>query len=508
MAVINTNVAAINSQRQLKGSELSLQQALQRLSSGLRINSAKDDAAGLAIASRMSAQVSGINQAIRNANDAISLSQTAEGSLGESSNILRRIRDLAIQSANDTNSGTDRVALQQEVSQLQQELNRIANESEFNGRKVLDGTFSAQQFQVGANANQTVAVGMSSARATDMGNQYATTDGTAMQVIPGSGTTIGSVLSGVVPQTLTVSGLKVKTVSVNQNDSAYDIAHAVNSVSAETGVSARATTTADLTVSGIAASAASTFTFDLTSMNASNATKPNTARISVNVSNMNDLNQFADAINAKAGATGITAIAHAGTVTLESEAGDDIVIDNVSDGTTGAGVLNLVAQDFDGTGAFAPVAVPLNDGGNTSARLTGRVVFNASDSYSVESDTAITSLFMQTAASVLQDVGSIDITSQQGANDAIVVVDGALAFVNGLRAKLGAIQNRVESTISSLNATYENLTAARSRIQDADYAQETAALARSQVLQQAGIAMTAQANAVPNQVLQLLRGGG
>jgi flagellin len=505
MAVINTNIAAINSQRQLRGSEMSLQQALQRLSSGLRINSAKDDAAGLAIASRMSAQVSGINQAVRNANDAISLSQTAEGALGESSNILRRIRDLAVQSANDTNSGTDRVALQQEVSQLQQELNRIANESEFNGRKLLDGTFAAQQFQVGANANQTVAVGMGSARATDMGNQYATTDGTAMQVIGGSGTTIGSVPSSVVAQTLTVSGLKVQTVSVNQNDSAYDVAHAVNNISAQTAVSARATTTADLTVTGIAAGAASTFTFDLTSMNASNATNPTTARISINVSNMNDLTQFADAINAKAGATGVTAIAHAGTVTLESEAGDDIIIDNVSDGT-GTGVLNLTAQDFDGTGAFTPVPVPLNDGGNTSARLTGRVVFSASESYSVQSDTG-TTLFTQTAASVLQDVGSIDITSQQGSNDAIIVVDGALAFVNGLRAKLGAIQNRVESTVSNLNATYENLTAARSRIQDADYAQETAALSRSQVLQQAGIAMTAQANAVPNQVLQLLRGG-
>src|ERR1700754_4303158 len=201
MAVINTNIAAINSQRQLHSSEMTLQQSLQRLSSGLRINSAKDDAAGLAIASRMAAQVSGLNQAVRNANDAVSLSQTAEGALGESGNLLRRIRDLAVQAANDTNSGTDRVALQQEVGQLQQELNRIANETEFNGKKLLDGSFSAQQFQVGANANQTISIGMSSAKATDIGNQSVTTDGSALNVQAGN----APVASTVAAQTLSVS---------------------------------------------------------------------------------------------------------------------------------------------------------------------------------------------------------------------------------------------------------------------------------------------------------------
>src|SRR5689334_9091519 len=162
MAVINTNISSLNAQRNLMSSAGTLQTALQRLSSGLRINSAKDDAAGLAIASRMSAQISGLNQAIRNANDGISLAQTAEGSLSQTSSMLTRIRDLAVQAANDSNSGTDRAALQQEVGQLQQEINRVANETEFNGKKLLDGTFVAQQFQVGANANQTVAISMNS----------------------------------------------------------------------------------------------------------------------------------------------------------------------------------------------------------------------------------------------------------------------------------------------------------------------------------------------------------
>jgi flagellin len=487
------------------GSANSLQTSLQRLSSGLRINSAKDDAAGLAIASRMSAQISGINQAVRNANDAISLSQTAEGALGESSTILTRIRDLAVQSANDTNSGTDRVALQQEVGQLQQELNRVANETEFNGKKLLDGSFSAEQFQVGPNANQTIAIGMSSAKASTIGDQSVVTNGSGLNVQTATGATAASTIAA---QNLTVSGLKSSTVAVAVGASASDVATAVNNVSTDTGVTAVARTQADLTVTGIAAGASSTFTFTLASANGANPT-PTAVNISAKVSNMNDLSSVADAINAKSGSTGITAIAKAGKLTLSNEAGDDILIGAVSDGATGTGVMNLVAPDVDGAaGAFTPASVALNDGGTDSARVTGKVTFHASESFSVASDTGATLMAAGTTAtgSTLSSVGGIDISSQQGSNDAIVVVDSALNFINGLRAKLGSVQNRVESTISNLSATSENLTAARSRIQDADFAQETASLTRSQVLQQAGMAMLAQANAVPNQVLTLLRG--
>jgi flagellin len=504
MAVINTNTASINAQRNLMASNSTLQTSLRRLSSGLRINSAKDDAAGLAIASRMSAQVSGLNQAIRNANDAVSLSQTAEGALGESSNILRRIRDLSVQSANDTNSGSDRIALQQEVGQLQQELNRVANETEFNGRKLLDGSFSAQQFQVGANANQTISIGMTSAKATAIGNQSVVTDGTGLQAQVGtsSGGAIGATASTVAAQVLTVSGLKSSTVDVAAGAAASDIAASVNRVSADTGVNAVARSQANLTVSGVTGGS-STFTFNLASTNGATTT-PSAVNISAKVSNMSDLSGLADAINAKSGQTGITAVANAGTVTLTNEAGDDILIDNVTDGA-GTGTLNVASADVDGSGAFSPTPVALADGGTNSARVTGKVTFNSSDSFSVSSDTG-TTLMTAATGSTLSSVGSIDIGSQQGANDAIVVVDSALSFVNGLRAKLGAVQNRVESTISNLSATSENLTAARSRIQDADFAQETAELTRSQVLQQAGMAMLAQANALPNTVLTLLRG--
>jgi flagellin len=492
MAVINTNTTSLNAQRNLVGSAKTLETSLKRLSSGLRINSAKDDAAGLAIASRMAAQVSGLNQAVRNANDAISLSQTAEGALGESSNILRRIRDLSVQAANDTNSGTDRAALQQEVGQLQQELNRVANETEFNGKKLLDGSFVAQQFQVGANANQSIAISMSSAKGTDIGDQQVFAGGTALNPIAAAATVPANAVAA---QDLTVAGsIGSVTVSLVGGESAKVIAQSVNQQTANTGVTATAQTKAVLTAQNTG-----TFTFNLYGSNAS--TSP--AAISVNITNTADLSKVADAINAKSAQTGVTAIAQGGNVTLNSETGDDISLENVTDGATGT--LSVQAYDYDGAGAFAPGAAVALGGAAGSTRITGRVAFSSSEAYTVNTSAAGTLFANAANASTLNSVATINVGSQAGANDAISVVDGALSYVNSVRAKLGAVQNRVESTISNLSATSENLTAARSRIEDADFAQETASLTRSQVLQQAGMAMLAQANALPNNVLSLLR---
>jgi flagellin len=212
---------------------------------------------------------------------------------------------------------------------------------------------------------------------------------------------------------------------------------------------------------------------------------------------------MADAINAKSGQTGITATAKAGVITLANEAGDDIIIGNVSDGTTGTGTLSVEAAAADGT--YTGTGVVMTE--DNATRVTGQVKFNSSSSFSVTATaTSGTALVTGTVGSTLSNVGQIDIGTQKGSSNALVVIDSALDFVNGLRAKLGAAQNRVESSISNLSTTSENLTAARSRIQDADFAQETAALTRSQVLQQAGMAMLAQANAAPNNVLTLLRG--
>jgi flagellin len=486
MAVINTNIASLNSQRQLTGSQMTLEQSLRRLSSGLRINSAKDDAAGLAIASRMSAQVRGLNQAIRNANDGISLSQTAEGALGETSNMLRRMRDLSVQAANDTNSGTDRVALQQEVAQLQSEIARIATDTEFNGKKLLDGTFIAQQFHVGANANQTVSVTMTSANATAIGNHALTSGGTSTAAVAAAAAAPAA--NTVAAQTLTVSG-SVGTTNVNiaVGSTAFATAAAVNNVTASTGVSATARTTATLT-----ASAAGTFTFNLYGSNTA------AVAFSATVASVSDLNGLADAINGKAASTGITATANGGTITMVSEQGYDIGIENVLE--TGASGATFSVTGASGGAIALGAAV-----GTDSTRLAGTVSFKGSESYSVATNTGTTLMSAASVSSALSAVASINVGTQAGANSALSVVDGALGFINGLRAKLGAVQNRIESTVNNLSATSENLSAARSRIEDADFAKETAELTRSQVLQQAGMAMLAQANAMPNQVLSLLR---
>jgi flagellin len=493
MAVINTNAASINAQRNLVGSNGTLETSLRRLSSGLRINSAKDDAAGLAIASRMTAQVRGLNQAIRNANDAISLSQTAEGALGESSNILRRIRDLAVQSANDTNSGSDRAALQQEVAQMQQELNRIANETEFNGKKLLDGTFVAQQFQLGANANQVIGVSMGSAKATDMGNQALTSDGTAGGPVAAAAdlaTIAGAAGNGYTTQTLTITGgIGEADAQLTAGMSAKEIATSVNNVAESTGVTANARTKAQLELTTLTTS---TVSFQL--QGAGDA-----VQISANVTDAADLSGLASAINAKSGSTGVSAVSYGDRIELVSATGDDIGIGDFASGTAND-VMTITG--FDADGELSAAGVALTDGGSDSTVVGGRVSFSSSDAYSIAGAGAD---LLTTTVSSLNDVAAINIGSQLGANDAISVVDGALGFINGLRAKLGAVQNRVESTVSNLSATAENLTAARSRIEDADFAKETAELARSQVLQQAGMAMLAQANAIPNNVLSLLR---
>ena len=492
MAVINTNTASLDAQRNLMGSNGTLATSLKRLSSGLRINSAKDDAAGLAIASRMTAQVRGLNQAIRNANDAISLSQTAEGALGESSNILRRIRDLAVQSANDTNSGTDRAALQQEVQQMQEELNRIASDTEFNGKKLLDGSFVAQQFQVGANAQQTIGVSLGSAKAAAMGNQGLTTDGSAFNVNGATAVNALPATNPVVAGTFSVQGsIGTQRVTLAGGESAKAIAQAVNNVSESTGVSASARTQAQLTVS-----AAASYAFKLSGDGGTQV------QISANVTDANDLSGLAAAIHAKSGTTGITAAAYGGKIKLVSQTGDDIGFEDVA---AGGATISLQGYQSDMTTLQGGAAVVLGAAATTdSFRIAGRVTFSSPETY-VVSGAGATVMAAATTASTLEDVAGINIGSQKGANDALAIVDGALGLIDGMRAKLGAVQNRVESTVSNLSATSENLSAARSRIEDADFAKETAELARSQVLRQAGMAMLAQANALPQNVLSLLR---
>ena len=513
--IINTNVASLNAQRNLNKSQSALGTSLQRLSSGLRINSAKDDAAGLAIADRMTTQVRGLTQAMRNANDGISLSQTAEGGLEESSNILQRVRELAIQSANSTNSASDRKALQAETNQLISELSRIANTTTFNGLKVLDGSFTSQSFQVGAEANQTISVSVAGATAEILGtNQISSNNTTATGIATATTAAVDNTAgNNVGSQTLTVVGPSGSdTVSVSANATAKNIATAVNAATGTTGVSATASTTATLG----SLSADGTVTFDLYGSNGT------AAPISATVTTT-DLSSLVDAINAKTGSTGITAaIANSGaSVTLTSATGEDIKIGNfehsaaVTDTGGGGTEVSQTLAVTGGTGS----AITLTDGGTTaeaaqtdSTVVGGSLTFSAADgAFTMQSDIAASAggLFTGAAAnsqaSSKTSVSQVDISTQSGANSAITVLDGALAKVNSIRADLGAIQNRFESTISNLSTTTENISAARSRIQDADFAAETAQLTRSQILQQAGLAMLAQANSLPQGVLSLLQ---
>lgn len=502
MAGINTNIASLNAQNNLSKSQNDLQTSLQRLSSGLRINSAKDDAAGLAISDRMTSQIRGLNQAARNANDAISLAQTAEGALGESSNILQRMRELAIQSANDTNSASDRANLQKEVAQLQSELNRIADSTTFNGKNILDGSFNSAKFHVGANSDQTIDVSISSARATTMGAyQTLSTD-----VNTNIGATIAesdtadlaaTTRNGVANDTaFKISGSEgSSTLNVAANATAAEIAAQINGVSGDTGVSASASNSVEFTMDGTG-----TVSFNLQSRDSSGNTVGSVGAISASVTNTSDLASLRDAINDETASTGVTATLSSGGagITLTNSTGQDIVIDSASIGgdADDAAVMTV--------GGAALLNDNGADGGDDAVVVGGTFELTASKSFVVAA-TATDIMAATSTTADLSGVDEIDVGTQAGSNSALKVIDEALAFIAEQRADLGATQNRLESTISNLTNISENVSAARARIQDADFASETATLTKNQILQQAGTAMLAQANTLPQGVLSLLQ---
>ena len=493
--VVNTNVSSLNAQRNLVGTNRSLTRSIQRLSSGLRINSAKDDAAGLAISDRMTSQIRGLNQAIRNANDGISLAQTAEGALQESTNILQRMRELAVQSANDTNSASDRASLQDEVNQLQSEMDRIRNTTEFNGRKLLNGDAQDMKFHVGARANQTITFSIRAAGAQDLGNN--TVSGTNQSQNQGTGqatSAADSITAGqntVAAQTVTISGSKgSETTEIAQYATAETIASQINDISGSTGVSATATN--EVTLGSLQSSGTVSMTL---------GSGGTTATISAAVTT-SDLTNLADEINKVAGQTGITAEVSSGTITLTQAEGKDI---NIEDFTNSAGGTIAV------TGAGGD-AESLTSGGHDSTIVAGTVTLSSNTAFTASSniDADNGSIFNNASAdevnsSTASYVTGVDISTQSGANDAIDVIDAALASIDEIRSGLGAIQNRFESTTANLMSVSENISASRSRIMDADFAEETANMTRAQILQQSGTAMLAQANTLPQAALTLLQ---
>lgn len=478
-AVINTNIASLNAQRNLNTSQTQLNTSIQRLSSGLRINSAKDDAAGMAISDRMTSQIRGSEQAARNANDGISLAQTAEGSLSEVGNNLQRIRELTIQSANATNSASDRVALQAEVTQLVSEIDRVAQNTSFNGVKLLDGSFTAQTFQVGANgtsADQINVASIANARSSALGT-YNGLNLTGQSVGTGGDLTITT--------TNTDTTTRAYTLAVTTD--AKTTASAINAANVPgllATVNANSNVTAGAGTAGTIAAAADVLTLNGMTYNAA-----------ITGTLATDTTAFVSWVSANSSALGVTAIDTGAGVKLTAADGRNITATVAGTNTLASVGLTGMTSGTAKTGTFDLTYVaPAGVSSLTFADAVSVSTMETGGTGGVHS--------VGNTGSALKD---LDITDPSSLATNLASIDASLTTINSARADLGAIQNRFSSVISTLQTTTENLSAARSRIMDTDFAAETASLSRGQILQQAGTAMLAQANSLPNNVLSLLQ---
>lgn len=570
--VINSNIASINAQRQLMNSGNSLDRATERLSSGNRINSAKDDAAGLAIGNRMTSQVRGLDQAIRNANDGVSLIQTAEGALQESTNILQRMRELSVQSANGIYNNADRDTLNAEAQQLKAELDRIADTTSFNGRTLLDGTLGKTDLQIGSQANQTLSVNIGKFDTGSLGGS--------------SGDLVGSSTTLAELQALTAGDLEIndKQATVLTATNAGTINDALKTLNGDfnaVGVNVSAVSELKVGAAGSGQLVAGTDVLTIT------VTDGDGQDQAIKVTGTNNMEQVVSKINEAAGgivqaslsdegkllltAKNSEAIVLSGTgaaianvgATGTTTADFSLVLDKAPGNTTGIKVetgtaADLITAGFDATQTDGSIqgatvaAQALNAGDlvindvaigaiaagadvpgqaanvveaiNKKSSETGVVAYiggtNAislkstnGDEISVKYGENATAANVTSAVGLLErnategagSVASVDISTQAGAQKAISIIDKAIDQVSSTRAELGAVNNRLDFTVSNLANISEKTSAARSRINDADFAAETANLSRSQVLQQAATAMLAQSNARPQQVLSLLR---
>jgi len=532
MSVINTNISAIAAQNSLRVTGLNQATAMERLSSGIRINSAKDDAAGLAISTRMTANIRGISAAIRNANDGISLTQTAEGSLISIGDNLQRIRELAVQSSNTGNNASDRAALNNEAAQLISEIDRIANNTTFNGIKLLDGSYKDQYLQVGAGNEANDRIGLSIGDATTPRLGAATTASLqGLAITDGKKITAGA---------LTINGFNVGAttsdgVSVALSEgSAISKANAINAIAAKTGVTASAkASTVTLTAKGVATER--DFKFLLNGVVVAGQVEGDGA-------NVGSASNIAAAINAQTSKTGVFAtIGEAGKYTLTAADGRNIVLSTDT-------ALVMKADGFDPALADAETLptgyVPAKWGstgidynGETQITSVGwtdlsngepiagsanmgdsRVIFGRVD-VSTDSLQGITLGGLDANAPKLgldadnyaassssgSGVGSVNLNTSTGSQSALTTLDRAINVITDMRASMGAYQNRLIAAISNLENTNMNLSASRSRILDTDYAKETTNLAKAQIIQQAATAMLAQANQSAQSVLALLK---
>jgi flagellin len=487
-----------------------------RLSSGKRINTAADDSAGMAIASRMEAQVRGLNQAIRNAADGQALIDTTEGAHQEVTSILQRMRELAVQAANDTNVTADRVNIQAEVTQLQAEIDRIAGQTTWNGVPVLDNSFTDKQLQIGADGNQTLSFSVSGVSSSLIGTHqieaegFATMDAAnATAVRPNAAVANGYVIQG--------SRGTGTTAAITGAESAKQLAAAVNAITSTTGVSATAVTNVKIGVTTV------TGNVNVTGFSLGGTVAGATDLGDFTIT-ATDLTNMRDAINAKASTTGITAKfgdSKAELILTDAD-GDDIVIDDFETSANDT-VLSATVLKADGvtpasaltgtTTAKGGTVIALKDGNASGFQQTvvsGSVILSDTAQITVTggvsrtADAVSGTAIGANATSSLQAVSGVDVSTVTAAANSIARIDGAIDMVNARRAELGAISNRLDNTMTNLSNIAANAEASRSQIEDADFAAESANLAKQQIMLQAGTAMLAQANASQQNVLSLI----
>ncbi len=492
---VNTNVPSLTAQQGLERATGSLETSMRRLSTGYRINSAKDDAAGLQITNRMTSQINGLTVAVRNANDGISVSQTAEGAMNESTAILQRMRDLAIQSANDSNDSVDRAALQKEVVQLTSELDRIADTTTFGGQKLLDGTFSSKQFQIGANANETIGITITSVKSDRLG-------GEGRDLTFNGFTLLGS--DTLVPQDLTFTvGPSTTGISVAAGTSAKSIASSVNT--SVGSVSAKATNKVDVDFSTLTFGAGGIIALQLDG-------------VTYNQSFLTDNDVTLRSLTAQLSNAGYDASYNGSIITVTNANGDNFTtnVTGVVSGTTVIDAGDVTTQGYQADGSTKAGAAIDTVGVDVVTR--GAITFKGSDfagTYSIASTVAAGTAgsFLGAAGTGAGTLGSggvstvntVDVSDYNGAQRALGIIDAAIADIDDQRGNLGAIQNRFQHTIFNLQSIRENMTASRGRVKDTDYAAEMAEMTKQQILKQASIANLAQANELARDVLYLLR---
>jgi flagellin len=508
--VLDSNIASLNAQNNLTGSQALLSQSLERLSSGLRINSAADDAAGLAISQQFTTQINGTNQAISNANDAVSEAQTTAGALTTIVNNLQSIRTLAVESANGSNSASDRAALNNQVQQQIAEITQIAQQTTFNGLNVLNGSSGTTVYQVGANVGDTIAVSLQQGVAADQIGQYSTATGTATTNVALTGTSTVTIGDGTTTVTVGPTANFVGSTAYQGATSAYAKAAAINGSGLQGLTASAATTAADTAAFGsIGVGGTTASTYDLT-INGT-AIYSGTGNVAVGTSLTNT--QVAAQINLFSGTTGVTASVNtvavgtspAGAITLKNTDGSDIAVGNlVTEGTgatAGGGFSTAVSGATVAAAVTTKGTVTLTDSKPVTITDVGTTGGSAALGFTSGAATPLST----TSTGATSTLANQDVLTVADANSTISSVDAALATVSNFQSQLGAIQNRFTAAVGNLSSTAQNLTQSRSTIQDADFAAETANLTQAQVLEQAGISVLAQANQQPQLILKLLQ---